>query len=89
MDESLLQNLSAREIVAIVHELHQKGFGQLRLYSGLSPSGTCWRWFIYPKAKLNGNWRFERDDFVPFECFHGSTDQLHWFEVVVEHAQKK
>jgi hypothetical protein len=65
----ILRNCSAYEIVILVHELHMRGYEQLRLYCGLSPSGMGWRWFLYPKVMMRGGNRFEQhSDYVPFEC---------------------
>ena len=43
---------SAYEVIMIVHELHQRGYEQLRLFPGISPNGMCWRWMIYPKQLM-------------------------------------
>ena len=60
---------SAYEVIMIVHELHQRGYEQLRLFPGISPNGMCWRWMIYPKQLMQDN-RFEHHgDCTPFECF--------------------
>lgn len=48
----------------------------MRLFCGLSPSGLCWRWFIYPKVLMQNDYRYERDDYIPFKCFSGTTDKL-------------
>ena len=64
---------SAYEVIMIVHELHQRGYEQLRLFPGISPNGMCWRWMIYPKQLMQDN-RFEHHgDCTPFECLRGST----------------
>jgi hypothetical protein len=76
IDNTLLQQLSAFEIVGVVHELHQRGYEQLRLFCGLSPSGMCWRWFVYPKVMMQKDYRYERDDYIPFGCFCGTTNEL-------------
>lgn len=66
-------NCSAYEIIMIVHELHQRGYEQLRLYSGMSPNGCSWRWYIYPKVLMKDN-TFERQvGWIPFDCPSGST----------------
>lgn len=68
-------NCSAYEIIMIIHELHQRGFEQLRLYSGMSPSGCCWRWYIYPKVLMKDN-LFERQvGWIPFDWPSGSTGE--------------
>lgn len=64
---------SAYEIVMIVHELHLRGYEQLRLFSGISPNGMCWRWAIYPKVLMKDSNECELYDFLPFECPYGST----------------
>lgn len=65
---------SAYEIVMIVHELHQRGYEQLRLFPGMSPNGCSWRWMIYPKVLLKDSNRCEHhSDCLPFHCPHGST----------------
>ena len=66
-------NCSAYEIIMIVHELHQRGHEQLRLFAGMSPSGCSWRWYIYPKVLMKDN-LFERQvDWIPFDSPSGST----------------
>ena len=68
-----LFDASAYEIVMIVHDLHQRGYEQLRLFPGMSPNGMCWRWMIYPKVLMKDN-RFElHGDCTPFECLRGTT----------------
>lgn len=76
IENTLLQQLNAFEIVDVVHKLHQRGYEQLRLFCGLSPSGMCWRWFVYPKVMMQNDYRYERDEYIPFECFCGTTDKL-------------
>lgn len=67
---------SAYEIVMIVHELHKQGYEHLRLFSGLSPNGCSWRWFVYPKIMMGTDNRFElHDDCTPFKCPRGSTGE--------------
>ncbi len=77
-DKLYLSNkYSAYEIVMIVHELHLRGFEQLRLLCGMSPSGMSWRWMIYPKLLMGEEKRCERDDSVPFRCLRGTTGEAH------------
>ncbi len=66
-------NCSAYEIIMIVHALHQRGYEQLRLYSGMSPNGCCWRWYIYPKALMEDNTFEHQVGYIPFDCPSGST----------------
>lgn len=68
-----MNDYSAYEIVMIVHELHQRGYEQLRLFPGMSPSGMCWRWAVYPKALMKNNDFEHHGDNVPFDCPFGST----------------
>ena len=52
------------DIVLILHELHQRGYQQLRLYSGFSASGCYIRWNIYPKCVITeGTGSFERTNY--------------------------
>lgn len=78
MEESdyITTNYSAFEIVMYVHELHIRGYEQLRLMAGTSPSGLYWRWFIYPKVfMIHGN-HFEHNcEGVPFRCLRSSTSK--------------
>lgn len=69
----LVYDASAYEIVMIVHELHQRGYEQLRLFSGMSPNGFSWRWAIYPKVLMKDSNMCERNDCLPFSCPYGST----------------
>jgi hypothetical protein len=70
----LMYTCSAYEIVMIVHELHQRGYEQLRLFPGMSPNGCSWRWAVYPKVLMKDNNLFERhSDCMPFDCPYGST----------------
>lgn len=64
---------SAYEIVMIVHELHQRGYEQLRLFPGISPNGMSWRWMIYPKVLMKDNSFEHHGDCTPFDCLRGST----------------
>ncbi len=65
---------TAYEIVTIVHELHNRGFEQLRFMAGISPSGLNWRWFIYPKVFMNrGNYFEHHSEGTPFRCIRSST----------------
>lgn len=69
-------NCSAYEIVMVVHELHQQGYEQLRLFPGMSPNGCAWRWRVYPKIMMGRDNRFEmHDDHTPFNCIFGSTGE--------------
>lgn len=87
----MIKDYSAYEIVMIVHELHKRGYEQLRLLPGMSPSGCSWRWMIYPKVLMKDN-RFEHHgDFVPFECLNGSSGdskpkEIHVEQFLQEHA---
>ena len=74
MNEINLRDCSAYEIVMLVHELHKRGYEQLRLFPGMSPSGMSWRWELYPKVMMGGDNSFERHSgFIEFECLRGST----------------
>ena len=76
MDIINLRDCSAYEVVMLVHELHKRGYEQLRLFAGLSPSGMSWRWHLYPKALMGDDNRFEhRKDTIPFECLRSSTGE--------------
>lgn len=71
-------SISAYEIIMIVHELHQRGYEQLRLLPGMSPNGCAWRWMIYPKALMMDDNRFELGgDCTPFDCLRGSTGEAY------------
>lgn len=37
--QTLNENWGACDLVLIVHELHQRGYEQLRLFGGISPNG--------------------------------------------------
>ena len=72
----LLEECSAYEIVMFVHYLHQRGYEQMRLYAGMSPSGMSWRWAIYPKVFIQTHFDFEHgSDGTPFQCVFGSTGE--------------
>jgi len=74
----MIPNISAYEIIMIVHELHQRGYEQLRLLPGMSPNGCAWRWMIYPKALMMEDNRFEKGgDCTPFDCLRGSTGEAY------------
>ena len=74
MDNRILRQYNAFEIVMFVHEMHTRGYAKLRLFAGMSPNGCAWRWFIYPKVLMKSDNLFERhDDHVPFDCPFGST----------------
>jgi hypothetical protein len=69
-------NYSAYEVILFVHELHKKGYEQLRLVSGISPSGLSWRWMVFPKVFMIMGNSFEHNcDGVPFKYLHGSTGE--------------
>lgn len=70
-------NISVYEIIMIVHELHQRGYEQLRLLPGMSPNGCAWRWRIYPKALMGEDNRFERGgDCTPFDSIISENNML-------------
>ena len=69
----MMVDASAYEVIMIVHELHQRGYEQLRLFPGISPNGMCWRWMIYPKVLMQNNSFELHGDCTPFECLRGST----------------
>ena len=72
----MIKDYSAYEIVMIVHELHKRGYEQLRLLAGWSPNGLCWRWLVYPKVLMTHGNRFEHDiEGVPFRCLYSSTGE--------------
>lgn len=72
---TMLEYYSAYEIVMMVHELHLRGYEQLRLFPGMSPNGCSWRWMIYPKVLIKDNEFEKHGDCTPFECLRGSTGQ--------------
>lgn len=75
MKRLLETHISAYEIIMLVHELHQRGYEQLRLLPGMSASGCYWRWSIYPKILMWDNDIMEHhNDYIPFKCMDGSTD---------------
>lgn len=75
MDEIkvITTNYSAYEIVMYVHELHQRGYEQLRLMTGFAPSGCYLRWLIYPKALMKDNLFEHYGEHPSFSCLSGST----------------
>lgn len=96
MNEINLRDCSAYEIVMLVHELHKRGYEQLRLFPGMSPSGMSWRWELYPKVMMGGDNGFERHSgYIQFECLRSSTgesrpkgrDLIDVDQVLKEHAE--
>lgn len=70
----LNDNLGACDVVLMLHELHQRGYEQLRLHCGWSPNGLAWRWQIYPKCLMGNDAYWEKhSDCTPFDCPCGST----------------
>lgn len=67
----------ACDIILMLDELHKRGYEQLRILPGLSPSGFYWRWRIYPKALLGNDKYLERNLNLPSSitsgCPYGST----------------
>ena len=62
------------DIVLMVHELHKRGYQQLRLHSGWSPNGCCVRLNIYPKCVIKGTGYFELDNYDESPSgYHGSA----------------
>lgn len=58
----------------MLHELHKRGYQQLRILPGMSPNGCCWRWMIYPKVLMKGESRLEKHkDCMLFDCPRGTT----------------
>ena len=55
-----LYNLSACDVIMMMHELHQRGYEQLRLFSCMSNTGLCWRYQSYPKVVVARDWECER-----------------------------
>ena len=69
--QALNDNWGACDVVLILHELHQRGYEQLRLHCGY---GLAWRWRIYPKALMGKNALWEQHgDCAPFDCPHGAV----------------
>lgn len=67
---------SALEIILILHELHNRGYEQLRLLPGMSASGCYWRWAIYPKFLMWDDNSFEKHgDIITFKHLEGSTEE--------------
>lgn len=50
-DESRLTEAFARKLLAMVAELHHRGYESLRIVPGLSPSGTSWRFELVPASR--------------------------------------
>lgn len=72
--QALNENWGACDVVMILHELHQRGYEQLRLHCGWSPNGLSWRWIIYPKCLMGKDASGEQhDDYTPLDCPHGSV----------------
>ena len=71
--QALNENWGACDIVMILHELHQRGYEQLRLHCGMSPNGMAWRWNIYPKCLMDDAEWERYGECPPFECPHGSA----------------
>lgn len=72
--QALNENWGACDVVLILHELHQRGYEQLRLHCGWSPNGLSWRWNIYPKCLIGKDAKWEQhDDYTPIDCPHGSV----------------
>lgn len=73
MWEELFPNCGAYEIIMMLHELHNRGYEQLRILSGMAPSGCYWRWSIYPKIAMGCNADAERKiRGVHCDCPYGS-----------------
>lgn len=53
-EQVLIERAGAYDIIKALQVLHKRGYGQLRLYSRMSPSGLCWRWEIYSQRDLKG-----------------------------------
>lgn len=72
--QAINENWGACDVVLILHELHQRGYEQLRLHCGWSPNGLSWRWNIYPKCLMGKDASWEQhDDYTPIDCPHGSV----------------
>lgn len=69
-----LEGYGAYEIIMMLHELHKRGYQQLRILPGMSPNRCCWRWMIYPKVLMKGESRLEKHkDCMLFDCPRGTT----------------
>lgn len=67
-----IDNLGVCDVIMMLHELHQRGYEQLRLHCGF---GLSWRWRIYPKCLMGNNAYWEKhSDCPPFECPCGTAD---------------
>ena len=87
---NMIEKCSAYEIIKFVHELHSRGYEQLRLLPGMSPNGCCWRWMIYPKVLMKNDCLFEQHgDCTPFfELAYGKDEEyVEWFNEIVKHAE--
>ena len=65
------------DVVLMVHELHNRGYQQLRFRSGYSPSGCSVRWAVYPKSSIKGTGMLERmhyedNPYPSYECSAGA-----------------
>ena len=70
------QKIGICDIVLMLHELHKRGYQQLRLLSGWSPNGAYIRWNIYPKCVITeGTGGFERNHYgeAPPKACRGSA----------------
>ena len=72
---SKFKDIGICDIVLMVHELHKRGYQQLRLLSGFSPNGCAVRWNIYPKSSIKGTAMFERLPYgeAPQKAYHGAA----------------
>ena len=84
---NMIEKCSAYEIIKFVHELHSRGYEQLRLLPGMSPNGCCWRWMIYPKVLMKNDCLFEKNR-AYFELAYGKDEEyVEWFNEIVKHAE--
>lgn len=52
-DEYAAAFSSCQKLVQAIHQLHHRGYEQLRLAPGMSPSGCHWRCSIAPKSNMS------------------------------------
>lgn len=73
---SKFKDIGICDIVLMVHELHKRGYQQLRLLSGYSPNGCAVRWGIYSKSSIKGTGMFERLPYgeMPERSYHSASD---------------
>ena len=71
---------SCRRLLNFVHELHQRGYEQLRIQPATSPSGMHWRCAFYPRKNFVSATEIDESLHSGRPMLYSSAEQGRFFE---------